>query len=178
MMHGHKGAQAAIDFLMSYGVALLVMGMAISIIYRLTLVSPLITASSCAPTPSFSCNFASLSANGMLTLQLSQSTGGTITVRGVACSSQANVTGNKPAYGNIYVTNAISYYPSGATPGAGVTLYSDSNAQFTLYCYSQSGIAVTNLGASFFGFVWINYTIPGFTNVTQQVVSLTQRSSK
>lgn len=172
MARGYR-AQAAVDFMMSYGIALMVIFIAVSIIYKVSVVSPVFTQSTCTAAPGFECEGYALSASsGVLTLQLSQATGGSIVIRGAACASQPNSISNNPAYGNVKVTNTIAYYTTGNSPGTGITVYSDSSNTLVLYCYSNSGVATGTLGTGFSGFVWLNYTVPNYGNLTQQVAIL------
>ncbi len=168
-------AQAAVDFMMSYGIALIIIFIAIAVIYKVTILSPALAVSSCTASPGFSCEAFALNTSGVLTLQLSQATGGSITIHGAACSSQPNVTGNKPAYGNIGVTPTAGYYFGTNAPGSGIPVYSGSANTMVLYCYGDSGVATGTLGDGFDGFVWLNYTVPSYGNVIQQVASLNVR---
>lgn len=168
-------AQAAVDFMMSYGIALIIIFIAVAVIYKVSILSPALAVSSCTASPGFSCEGFALNRSGILTLQLSQATGGTITIRGAACAALPNDTGNKPAYGNIKVSNTITYYFGSNSPGTGINLYSGSSNTLIMYCYRSSGIATGSLGSGFTGFVWLNYSVPNYGNVTQQVASLNVR---
>ena len=173
-MHVKAGmrAQAAVDFMVSYGIALIIIVIAVAVMYNIAMTSPVLATQSCTASPGFACSSFAIDTNGLLTISLSQATGGEIVVHGISCSSQQNTTGNKPAYGNIYVTAASQYYFSGNSPGSGVSIYSDSNSTLFPYCYSSGGAAAGSLGSGFIGFVWLNYTVPGYGNVIQQVASL------
>lgn len=170
-MHSKK-AQAAVDFMMSYGISLIIVFIAISVVYKVTFLSPALTTSTCTANAGFGCESFILNRSGILTLQISQATGSTLMIQGVACSSQENNTGNKPEYGNIYVTNALKYYYGTNSPGTGVNVYSGSSGTFILYCYAGIGRAYGSLGNGYTGFIWMNYTIPGFGSLTQQVAQL------
>lgn len=165
-------AQAAVDFMVSYGIALIIIVIAVAVMYNIAITSPVLATQSCTASPGFACSYFALNTNGLLTMGLSQATGGEIVVHGISCSSQQNTTGSKPAYGNIYVTAASQYYLSGDSPGSGVSIYSGSNATLFPYCFNSGGAATGPLGNGFNGFVWLNYTVPGYGNVVQQVASL------
>jgi hypothetical protein len=107
-----------------------------------------------------------------VSIQLSQSLGASINIQGIACSTAINATGNKPLYGNIYVSNSITFYTS---PFSTNTIYSGASPVFKLYCYSSSGKATGYAGNPFIGYIWLNYTIPGFGAVIQQVAALDLR---
>ncbi len=168
-------AQAAIDFMMSYGIALIIILIAIAVIYKVTVLSPALAVSTCSAVPGFACEAYALNSSGILTLELAQATGGSLTIHGAACSSQPNATGNRPAYGNVWVTNTVGYYFGSNSPGTGIPVYSGAANTMVLYCYGGSGVASGPLGSGFSGFVWLNYTIPNYGNVTQQVASLNVR---
>jgi hypothetical protein len=168
-------AQAAIDFLSSYGIAIIIISIAIVVVYRLSVSDQYIFSSSCTAFPGFACSFYSIDTNGILHISLSQATGGPIHINGIACSTTINSTKNAPAYGNTYVSNSVTYYPSGNYIGSGITLNSGSTELLTSYCYNVKGVAsVPQLGTSFTGYVWMNYTIPSTSiDVTQVVASVT-----
>ncbi len=161
--------------MVSYGIALIIIIIAVAIIYKVGVLSPNLAQPSCTAMPGFACGAFAISANGMLSLQLFQATGGTITVYGVACSAAYNGTGNRPAFGNIYVTNSISYYPASSSPGTGINMYSGSGYTFNSICYASKGVNYNQLGGGDFGYVWLNYTVPGYGSVTQIVASVTAR---
>lgn len=150
--------QAAVDFLLSYGIAMLMIGIAIEVMYSLGVLNTSLIPASCSGTTSFSCgSFFLSSTSGALTLTLSQDSGGPITINGVSCSNQKNTTGDKPKYGNVYVTNNPSYYPTGDNPGGNV-IYSAGTYTFVLNCYGSAGVATGTLGRAFSGYIWLNYT--------------------
>lgn len=167
-----KKAQAAVDFVVSYGMALIIITAAIVIVYKLALTNAAVTAPSCTATPGFSCDFYAINSTGTFTLKLSQAIGTQITLNGAACSSTYNNSGNWPAYGNFHVTNQITYYPAGSEPWGNV-IYSDSNYILRINCYDQSGLAKYVTGTTFSGQIWLNYTIPGYGAQTQNIASFT-----
>ena len=166
-----KRGQAAIDFLSSYGIAIVIVTIAIAVIYKTSILSPSLVASSCAAASGFSCDaYAINGITGVLTVTLSQGTGGPITINGAACSSLVSGPGSGPQFGNLAMNSNALYYPSGA-PSAN-TIYSDAGATLQLYCYSSSGVAKSPLGSSFIGYLWLNYTVPGYGSTVQEVASL------
>jgi hypothetical protein len=167
--------QAAVDFMTSYGLALIIIFIAAAVIYKVSVLSPALAVSTCTASPGFSCEAYALNRSGILTLKLSQATGGTIVINGAACASAPNSIGNNPAYGNVYVTNTPAYYFGTNSPGTGINLYSGSSSTLVMYCYSQTGKATGTLGSGFTGFVWLNYTVPNYGNTIQQVASLDLR---
>jgi hypothetical protein len=166
-----KKGQAAIDFLSSYGIAIVIMTIAIAVIYKTSILSPSLVSSSCAAVSGFSCDaYAINSITGVLTVTLSQGTGGPMTVNGAACSSLVSGVGSGPQFGNLAVTGNTLYYP-GVAPSAN-TIYSDAGTTLQLYCYSSAGVAKSPLGSSFIGYLWLNYTVTGYGSTVQEVANL------
>ncbi|MGA3020762.1 MAG: hypothetical protein ABSD68_02320 [Candidatus Micrarchaeales archaeon] len=170
-----KIAQASVDFMMSYGIALIIIFIAISIIYKVSVLNFVLSTSTCTASPGFQCEAFALNKSGVLLLQLSQATGGTIIIKGAACSSQASNIGTKPAFGNVNVNSLPLYYPPNNAPGTGITVYSDSSSKLMMYCYSNVGVANGILGNGYIGYIWLNYTIPYYGNVIQQIAALNVR---
>ncbi|GEM_PF-3274208 len=172
-----KKLQVAIDFLSSYGIAILIVLIAVAIAYQVSIGTTNLFSSQCTANPGFSCGYYSINNKGVLTLGLAQATGAAIIVNGVACSTQATSKG-LPAYGNLYVTSAFNYYPYPYSPYPGVTVPSGGQKNFDLYCYGPTGIETTpSAGSSFVGYVWINYTIQN-TKIqsTQQIAAVSLES--
>ncbi|MGC8587117.1 MAG: hypothetical protein ACP5K9_02405 [Candidatus Micrarchaeia archaeon] len=164
--------------MMSYGVALLIIIIAAGIIYKVGVLNPNIAPVYCQPAPGFSCGQFSLNTSGVITLSFSQATGGPIIINGVACSSKANQTTVGPMYGNVHVTKNSAYYPPGAyssTPLGSITMYSGGTYILYANCYDSAGIASGNIGSAFFGYVWLNYTVPGYGTTTQQVATFVSK---
>lgn len=159
-------AQVALDFMLSYGVAILVITLSLYVIFRAGLFSTKITNLECTPVASaFLCDAVSLSTSGNLTIILTQNTNGPIKIVGAACSSIENTTGNSPAYGNIGVlpydaSGASRYYPN-AQMATEISVPSDNSTRLEVYCYTSSGLASSSLGNPFSGLVWLNYTYGG-----------------
>ncbi|MGI0141257.1 MAG: hypothetical protein ACREBF_01230 [Candidatus Micrarchaeales archaeon] len=180
MLHKKTKGQAAVDFMLSYGIAFILILISIAVIYKTGLLNPLIIPATCSPAPSFGCSQYAINAStGILTLTFSQATGGTLTIKGFACANQKNATGDKPQYGNIYATNAIKYYPTNYDPSNIITsLPTTTSETLKLYCYNAGGIAKGSLGNAYFGYVWLNYTISGYTGTfVQSIASFTAKYS-
>lgn len=171
-----KKAQAAIDFLMSYGLALIVIVISVAVIYQISVSHQTLSAYTCTAIPGFSCDFYALNTSGVLMVTLSQATGGQIVINGAACSTQPSSIGYGPAFGNPFVTNAVAYYPTpnGITsaPINGIPVSSGSGGTLSMYCYSPTGTASAVIGSAFTGYLWLNYTTPGYGRITQRIASL------
>ncbi len=162
--------QAAIDFMLSYGIALIIIAIATAVIIKFGLNNPAFEAPECASAPGFTCQSFVLNTSGVLQLIMSQSTGGPIIINGAACSSNINSSSLAPAYGNVYITGNSIFYPAGTSMPIGPI---QTNTYFTikLYCYNQNGIATGTKGNGFIGVVFLNYTIPGYGIVKTMVVN-------
>lgn len=172
-----RKSQAAIDLISSYGVAIIIMTIAIAVLYKTSVLSPSLAGSSCTGVQGFSCDaFAINAVTGVLTVSLSQATGGPIYVNGAACSSLGSGTGSGPQFGNLGVTGNSLYYPNGnwLNGGAVNTIYSGSNATMMVKCFSSASgsAAAGSVGNSFLGYLWLNYTVPSYGNTIQQVASM------
>jgi hypothetical protein len=169
--------QASMDFLISYGVAILLILVALYVLYRIGIFNATIVPVYCTPAPPFICNIAQINTSGVLTISMAQAADGTINITGIACSSEVNNTVNGPKYGNIYVKSykaAPQYYPNNALQN-GLLVYPSTSFVLSTYCYnSGSGIATAPLGRSFNGYVWLNFTYsglpPGMHNVEQVAI--------
>ncbi|MDE1860835.1 MAG: hypothetical protein KGH72_03910 [Candidatus Micrarchaeota archaeon] len=164
--------QAAIDFIASYGMALIVILIALVIIFRIGTSNTGISAPSCTAVPGFTCDFFSITTNGLLTVRLTQAIGSPITINGVACSTSLNATGNAPQYGNVHVGSKTKYYLPATYP-VGNVIYSDAYYIIKIYCYGPGGIARQPLGNSFTGYIWLNYSIPNYGSETQRIATVT-----
>lgn len=162
--------QAAVDFMSSYGIALLVMAAALIAIYSIAL-TPNNPPVFCTPTPGFNCNFLSISKAGIMTFKISQALGTQVTINGAACST-AQGSANNPAYGNMQVSNTVAFYPPMEYPPNNV-IYSGGYYILYMYCYSapNNGIATGATGKPITGFVWLTYTIPNYGQQTQKIAT-------
>lgn len=173
-------AQAAIDFMVSYGFAILVIAIAVYVVLQLGIYEPGLTPQSCTASPGFACTSYDLSQNGILDIELAQALGGTLNVTGAACASGASGTGNGPAYGNANVVKYGSkpqYYPD-ASMANGIMAYGDTLFTVRIYCYNSGGVTGPSYGGLFNGFLWLNYTnteLPSGTHSTVMVAQLTAR---
>ena len=169
-------SQAAVDFMTSYGVALIIIIIAMAVIYKVGFLNSSLTPVSCTGFSGFSCGAFAINSSGVLSIYLYQATGGKIIINAISCSSAINASGDKPAYGNFYVTdNSIFYPPGNAIPSNGIPLYSGSGTSLVVNCYDSAGIATGSLGSAFFGYVWLNYTVPGYATVTREVATFTSK---
>jgi hypothetical protein len=172
-------AQQALDFMVSYGIALLIIAIALYVVLQLGAAGLAAAPSSCTPTPPFLCPAYVVNTSGTMLIRIVQASGSTITVTGMACSTAINSTNGRPAYGNVHVLSpsvAPSYYPT-TTFNGGITIYSGSAGLLSANCYGPSGKASAGLGSTFFGYVWINYTSSAMpqTHTVSMIAQITAR---
>ena len=165
--------------MISYGVALLVITIAIAIVFQIGLFNPQLAPTYCDASPGFSCLNYNLNSTGGLTITLSQAVGGTITIVGAACSSQANALSVSPAFGNAGVipySKGPQFYPTNSLKN-NIVMYSSSTSAMTMYCYGPAGRAGGQKGNSFTGFVWLNYSVSDMpaTNSIQQIAAISAK---
>lgn len=173
-----KKLQSAIDFMVSYGVMLLVLAIVLYALYLQGVFNPNLVASNCTAVQSFKCIAYTIKANGTVFISFQSLYPGSITINGIGCSTQVNATGNGPRYGNIDLLSpaiAPQYYPLNSnviTAGGGAT------ELIQVKCYNGSGLATSKLGVPFAGYIWLNYTyseLPSTTHVVVQAFSFTIR---
>lgn len=174
-MTGSKKAQVATDFLASYGIAIVIIIIALAVAFEVSNGTTYAFESQCTALAGFSCGYYAINNNGILTISLEQATGGNIAVYGIACSTQ-ETSNSLPSVGNIHVANTIAYYPpSDEPPAGGVIIPSSGQNTFNLYCYSPTGISTSSVsGGVFVGYLWLNYTIANTQFRTMQQVATLQ----
>lgn len=173
----HARAQVAVDFLVSYGIVILIIAIAIYVVLRLGVFNVSLAPATCSAVSSFICSAASLSKNGIATFVLTQALGGSIILQGAACDSNLNATGQGPLYGNTKMQTysvASQFYPNSNLANPGVTVYSGASYVLTVYCYGVTGVAGGNLGQGFAGYLWLNYTYSGLPSTYHNVQRVVQ----
>lgn len=181
--------QSALDFMISYGAAIVIIAIAMYVVIRLGVFSSNITQPTCTTVPSFSCGDLAYDSNGLVTFVLTQATGGAINITGMACGTAINSSGNGPQYGNVHVLSyavAPQYYPTSQI-GNGIVMYSGTTQTFQLNCYTGGGIAgpayvpaVASVGNPVIGYIWLNYSLgnlPPGTHAIQEVIQFTTKAA-
>ncbi len=167
--------QAALDFMVSYGLAILIITIALYVVFSLGVFNPKLAPTVCNPAPGFVCKAYAISTNSTFTISLAQATGGTIDITGAACSSSVNSSSDMPQYGNVHVLGYSSAYYPNTNIQSGLNLYSDGSNTIELYCFNGGGKATSSLGYTFSGYLWINYTISNLppTHYIKRVATFT-----
>jgi hypothetical protein len=147
-----KKLQAAMEYLMTYGWAILIIALALGVLYSLGVLNPsrLKPVMCMLPAP-FSCQIQSFNTAGVLSITLAQGSGQTIYINKIACvdNSLLTGTGGLPTAGWTTINQALA---SGST----ITIPSSRG----LKCYITSTSTYTGpMGSSFGGTLAINYSV-------------------
>ncbi len=176
----HTASQSAVDFLVSYGFAIIIMSVAVYVALQLSIFQPQLVPVYCDAASDFTCKAFLLSSNGILYMTLSQSTGSQLNITGAACSGSVSSTGNGPAYGNANIVGysaGPSFYPDNSLVH-GVQMYTDSASLVRVYCFNSGGIASGTAGGVFTGYLWLNYTSSGLPNSMHSVQNIVHFTAK
>lgn len=145
-------AQSAIEYLITYSWAIIIITITLGAIYALGLFNPnYFISNQCIFHADFGCLSAFLYANGLVTVNIQQSTSSPINITGVGC----NIIGNSTNMTTYTGANQI-YLPIG------------SNVTLSAQCYSNGTVFVSQPGTLYKGYFVISYTNlqVGFTHLT------------
>ncbi|MCL5101959.1 MAG: hypothetical protein M1544_01200 [Candidatus Marsarchaeota archaeon] len=143
---GNKKAQSAMEYLITYGWAILIIAIALGVLFELGLFNPSsFVSTSCIFPADFSCIYSNLASNGTLTINMEQSTSSPINITAIGCNSNASL------------TNMVSF-PNGIVVQIGSNVTISGNTTEALSCWSNSTIFTGKPGSIFHGYVLINYT--------------------
>lgn len=189
-----RKAQSAMEYLMTYGWAILIIAVVLAALFSLGVFnSGALLGTACIAGPGYECTSPSLTNTGNVVFTFGQNTGSTIYNIGFSCAAAANALGPYITTGG-FTGSGFYYLNSGGTgivqgsssiPGSGFTGYSLLTSQTVtlpltgngIACYTSSGntlLAVSGVGGvlpvgtSFAGSLWMNYTTssgaPGTAN--------------
>jgi len=161
-------AQSAMEYLVTYGWAILIIGIVISTLYALGIFSLKNYVNTfCVFPADFSCLNSYLFPNGNFIINIVQSTSTPINITSIACSTNmipSNIIVFVPTANQIYMNIGANYTISG-------------NGIATLKCFSGSTVFNSSLGSVYSGYVIINYTsvVTGFPHmiigqITEKVI--------
>ncbi|MDE1865281.1 MAG: hypothetical protein KGH94_01420 [Candidatus Micrarchaeota archaeon] len=173
-MRWAKRSQAAIDFISSYGFALLIIAISVYVVLQLGVFNYSVSPQYCYSEQPFTCIAYSVNSIGDLTVLISQSSGGVLKITGAACSTVPSTARIGPNYGNVNVVpyNTISgsstYYPNSALSSP-ILVYSGSSSLLYVNCYTGGGLASAATGSTFTGYLWLNYTFSGLPSTYHYV---------
>jgi hypothetical protein len=154
-----KKLQAAMEYLMTYGWAILIIALALGVLYSLGVLNPgrLKPVMCMLPAP-FTCQIQTFNTAGVLTITLAQGSGSTYTINGIACVDNSLLTNGLPSSISYWTTSLTfstgsSSLPSGSTVTiSGIKCYTTTPTPGSQYTGS--------IGSSFGGTLVINYALP------------------
>jgi hypothetical protein len=149
--HARSKVQAAMEYLMTYGWAIVIIAVVVMIIYEMKLSSPSLP-TSCLSTEPWLCRNPTLRTNGILSVQLGI-LGSTITIIDLNCSPSGVM-------------------PSSWTTPSPATLVSGVPVILNFSC----PISSNTVGTSFAGRLWIIYNTPTQTGLIAQVGSVSAQA--
>ena len=158
-----KKLQAAMEYLMTYGWAILIIALALGVLYSLGVFNPnRLKPVGCFLSAPFTCQIQTFKGStGGLTLLIGQGTGQTITITNVACVDNSLLTGT----GGLPASNLF-------TPVTGGNVASGGSISVTVSCWKSSSATFNgNIGDTFSGTVVINYAIGGSVYYTMGSIS-------
>ncbi len=165
LRNGNRNAklQSAMEYLMTYGWAILIIAVIILALFQLGIFSAsALSGNSCIAASGFLCQNPTLVTSGTLTFTFSQSSGSSFYNVQLACAATAQSTGLPnpiTAFNSISATGAV-LIPS----STGNTLTSGQSLTVaSLPCYTSTGAQLSGaaIGSAYSGFIWVNYTAGG-----------------
>jgi len=161
-------AQSAMEYLMTYGWAILIIAVVLGALFSLGVFSgSSLLGTSCVASPGYLCQNPVLSTSGTLTVLIGQSTGATDYNAIFYVSPQSSGVGTTG-----FPTTAYQ-----CTSSAGTSIsYLSSGQTVTISCPTTSNPSSTSLpiGTSFSGYIWLNYssTSGGPATISQKVATV------
>jgi len=156
-------AQSAMEYLMTYGWAILIIAVVLGALFSLGVFSgPSLLGTSCIASPGFLCQNPVLSTSGTLTATIGQENGYTAYNAFFYVSPQGS--GVNPVG---FPTNAVpcSISPSGAI---------SSGQSVTISCSIANVLSSLAIGTPFSGYIWLNYssTSGGAATISQKIATV------
>lgn len=150
-----KRLQSAMEYLMTYGWAILIVAVVLGALYQLGVfgTSTSALAPACLASSGFLCQTPTLNTSGYLAVKFGQIGTSSLTISNLACTT--NVTA-----------------PS-STTSVGLTLTSGETAILAFSCPLTSN----SLGSAFKGYLWLTYNTPTQSGVVDRIAVVTSRVS-
>jgi hypothetical protein len=135
------------EYLMTYGWAILIIAIALGVLFELGLFNPSsFVSTSCIFPADFSCIFSTMYTNGTLIVNLEQSTSSPINITAIGCNSNASL------------THMVSFVPNAISLQIGSNVTISGNTVTPLQCWTNNTAFSGRPGSLFKGYVLINYT--------------------
>jgi len=173
----NKKAQSAMEYLMTYGWAILIIAIVLAALFSLGIFSSSsFTGTTCIATSGFICASPVWTA-GVLHVTLGQSTGTSWSdVTFFVVPSGAAAPTNPTQVGNALSANAYIGGTSN-TIAAGGSMSSGQTAAYTFPLSNNPTVFPTTVGSSASGTMWVEYNTPSASNLLSQVATMTLKES-
>ena len=149
-------SQSAMEYLMTYGWAILIVAVVLAALYQLGFFSGTnFITTSCIAESGFTCQKPVMNVTGYVQVDIGQISNGTMTVTGYACTNNTQ----SPSSFNTY---------SGT-----LSLTSGQTQQAVVKCPGVGG----QIGSAFRGYIWIQYTLAGQSGLVAQIAVLSAVAS-
>ncbi|MEM3201890.1 MAG: hypothetical protein QW774_03060 [Candidatus Micrarchaeaceae archaeon] len=136
--------QSAMEYLMTYGWAILIIAVVLGAIFALGLFSPSTFAGTeCLFPAGFGCTNIQLSSSGVVTITILQSTDDPINITAIGCNTQQTTADMQAPY---------------APPSNQLYMQSGKSYTLSIQCYSNGATYAQPIGSLFEGYIAINYT--------------------
>jgi len=143
-------AQSAMEYLMTYGWAILIISVVLGALYMMGLFNPsTFISSQCIFPAEFSCLNSYMSSSGILSVNIEQSSSSPINITAIGCNTNATTS-------DMVKESPAMYVPIG------------QNVTFSIQCYSAGSPYSGTVGSVFHGYILLNYTNvqTGFNHTT------------
>jgi hypothetical protein len=141
-------SQSAVEYLTTYGWAILIIAIALFALFSLGILNPLNSAGQqCSLSSGLSCTIVRTTTNGLVTINLVQTTQSQINITSISCNS------------NNILANVYAY-----PPGSQITLRPGTNATLSVQCWSGTNSLSGAIGSTLPEYLFITYneTFTGF----------------
>lgn len=136
--------QAAMEYLMTYSWAILIIAVALAALYMFGIFTPgNYVGSECLLPAGFSCTSIVLASNGIIAVNIEQATLSSINVTAYGCNTNTTVAHMQTPYN---------------PPSNQVNLLIGSNSTFSMQCWAGGSTYSSSIGHVFQGYLIVNYT--------------------
>ena len=161
-------AQSAMEYLMTYGWAILIIAVVLIALFSLNVFNPSL-GNVCLGGPGYTCSGMSLGTTGNMLFTFGQGTGSTYYNVGMGCaaaSTSAGLPSNTLAMVYLSAAGAATAVPANGAAAGALSITTGQTVSVTgLTCYATNGqpvlgsAATVPIGTTFSGSLWINYTL-------------------
>ncbi len=164
--------QSAMEYLMTYGWAILIIAIVLGVLYYLGVFSPAVIGPACTGSAPYVCeNPLTLSTSGTVTFTMGQASGSTQYNIGLSCAATSTSSGLPySSVGNVFWYPASNGFISSTANQISPSLSLSSGEEQSmsgLPCYDSKGVPIGSIpiGTGFTGYIWYNYTTGSGTAV-------------